>query len=173
VDRRRVALIAVLAIALLIAGIALGSTGVRLATAPTAVPTPEASTTPAAFDVFARKQTAAERADAAFVRGPDLGDLSAVRLLGQPEALVVLGWRAQGDVCLGAYRPGSAPQPSIECAHEQDFADGGVSIRWPDSPDLGPFDITWQPDGALIVQSATAPSAPEPTSTPGRLDGGD
>ncbi len=152
---RRVAVVAVLAVALVIAAVAFVSTGLRLAMNPAEPSAPRRP--PPALRVFDRAQSPEEESDAVVLPGLDDRASASVRRLGNPDGLVVLGWRTSGDVCEGDYRPGPSVLPAIECAKARDFADGGVSIRWPDSPDLGPFDITWMPDGALRLTSARPP----------------
>jgi hypothetical protein len=171
VSVRRVVLVTVLAAALVVAGGAFLSAGVRLAQSPRdAKAAPVASPAPA-LRVFDRRQTAQESADAAYIPGLDDLEEITVRRIGTPDGLVVLGWRdGLGDVCESAYRPGPSPLAEVSCAKVADFTDGGVSIRWPDSPDLGPFDIRWTPDGRLELTSARPPGGipVTPRATPSR-----
>jgi hypothetical protein len=173
---RRVVLLAVLAVALVVAAVAFVSAQARLAGAPriepipgTALPTDDGVRAPA-FSVFDRGQTTAEKRDAQFLVGLDSTDVTTVRRLGTPEGLVVLGWRTgSGKVCEGAYRPAAFPLPAVACTEPADFVDSGLSLRWPDSPDLGQFDIRWRPQGGLELTSAGPPSGvpvtPRPTVT--------
>jgi hypothetical protein len=157
VNARRIVVVAVLAAAVVVAVASFAAVGVRLAQSPRDGAGPVVRPS-AALRVFDRRQTAQEFADSdLFGLGP--APSATVRRLGRPEGLVVVGWRTRsGEVCEGAYRAGPSPVTSQSCAKAQDFADGGVSIGWPDSPDLGPFDLTWMPDGRLVIAARSVPS---------------
>jgi hypothetical protein len=161
---RRVIALAVLGAALLVAFAAFASVGVRLQAGPTRQPASAASrdavARAGALGVFVRPQTSEESTDAAALQGLGITELTSIRELGRIEGLRILVWRTRADeVCLGLHRAGDA-QPVAQCARASDFADGGVAVHWPDSPDLGPFDVVWHPDGRLTVASTLEPLAP-------------
>jgi len=166
--------VAILGAAVAVAAIAFATTGARLATAPSERgehPDPFPSALPTgALARLAQQQTADDRAAAAPLgRLPGFPEVVTARLLGRPDGLVVVGWITNaGEVCVSAYRPGPSVEPESSCAMRADFLDGGVSIRWPDSPDLGPFDIRWLPTDALDLTSARPPGGIPVTPAPNR-----
>jgi hypothetical protein len=177
VTARRIVLAVVIAAALVIAAVAFAMTGLRLVSAaadggdhPAPFPTPSG-----ALARLADPQTAEDR-EAAEPLGqlPGFPEVTTARLLGRPDGLVVVGWATNaGEICESAYRPGPTVEPESACAMRADFLDGGVSIRWPDSPDLGPFDIRWVPSGELELTSARPPGGipvpfPDGSPTPSR-----
>jgi len=170
---RRVVVVAVLAAGLVVAALAFVAAGVRLATAPSerlpgdpfGAPTPSGARV-----VFARAQSADDRSAARPFGFPAQSEeATTVRLLSRPDGLLVLGWRSSvGELCEGVYRPGPTFEPVSGCSTAQDFAEGGVTVRWPDSPDLGPIDIVWQPDGGVALLSARPPGGIRVTPPPSR-----
>lgn len=156
---RRAFAVGALAAALAIAAGAFVSTAVRLAAGPAGVPASSAGR--------ASAHGADESLDAVLLRGLDDRRAGSMRLIGTPEGLVAVGWRSEsGMVCMGVYRSGpQVPFPAIACVTRAEFAADGVSLRWPDSPDLGPFDIAWTPGGELALTSAR-PLRERPTPRP-------
>jgi hypothetical protein len=172
VTARRIVVAVVIAAALAVAAVAFATTGLRLVTASAdrgdhRVPFPTPS---GALTRLASPQTAEDR-QAAEPLGqlPGFPEVTTVRLLGRPDGLVVVGWATNaGEICESAYRPGATVEPESACAMRADFLDNGVSIRWPDSPDLGPFDIRWMPSGGLDLTSARPPGGIPITPRPSR-----
>ncbi|MGN6325301.1 hypothetical protein [Pseudolysinimonas sp.] len=177
---RRLLVVAALTAGLVVAGAAFVAAAVRLTTAPAGrLPgDPFGARMPSgARAVFDEPQSAGDRAAARPFGFPTRSIESAtVRLLARPDGLLVLGWRSSvGEICEGVYRPGPTFEPVSGCSTPGDFTQGGVTVRWPDSPDLGPIDILWQPDGGITLLSARPPGGirvtprPSPTAT---IEGG-